>query len=266
MTIPLGPPSPTGSGSQPGSLGREKPWGLSPARSLFGLAPGGACHAADVAAGAVGSYPTVSPLPAAEAVGRSHLCGAFPRVTPGGRYPPPSLPGVRTFLDPRRAAAIRPSARRPPRRAPRRGQRRRQRAPAAPPRPRPPAPPLRPRAGTAAGTPPAPRPSRPPARRSPPPPPPRRNASQSAAAAAPASAQTARPPSASRRQSNFGPGSALRPGAMSECAITPAGRDAPARHDPVEQRLQRRHLRLGERREVRRAARRWRARSRSSAS
>ena len=40
-----------------GALGRN------PTRSLFGLAPGGACHAADVAAGAVGSYPTVSPLP-----------------------------------------------------------------------------------------------------------------------------------------------------------------------------------------------------------
>ena len=32
-------------------------------RSLFGVAPGGACHAAAVASRAVGSYPTVSPLP-----------------------------------------------------------------------------------------------------------------------------------------------------------------------------------------------------------
>ena len=31
---------------------------------LFGLAPGGVCHAASVAGRAVGSYPTVSPLPA----------------------------------------------------------------------------------------------------------------------------------------------------------------------------------------------------------
>jgi len=31
---------------------------------LFGIAPGGACHAAAVASGAVGFYPTVSPLPA----------------------------------------------------------------------------------------------------------------------------------------------------------------------------------------------------------
>jgi hypothetical protein len=34
------------------------------APSLFGLAPGGVCRAADVAAGAVRSYRTVSPLPA----------------------------------------------------------------------------------------------------------------------------------------------------------------------------------------------------------
>src|SRR5918996_3831282 len=69
MAIRLGPPSRAGSSSQPGPLGREKPWGRSPARSLFGLAPGGACRAAGVATGAVGSYPTVSPLPPAEAGG-----------------------------------------------------------------------------------------------------------------------------------------------------------------------------------------------------
>ena len=34
---------------------------------LFGLAPGGVCRAACVAARAVGSYPTVSPLPAQQA-------------------------------------------------------------------------------------------------------------------------------------------------------------------------------------------------------
>jgi len=32
-------------------------------KSLFGIAPGGACHASPVARPAVGSYPTVSPLP-----------------------------------------------------------------------------------------------------------------------------------------------------------------------------------------------------------
>ena len=34
------------------------------ARSLFGIAPGGACRAGVVANPAVGSYPTVSPWPA----------------------------------------------------------------------------------------------------------------------------------------------------------------------------------------------------------
>ena len=33
------------------------------ARILFGIAPGGACHAGPVASSPVGSYPTVSPLP-----------------------------------------------------------------------------------------------------------------------------------------------------------------------------------------------------------
>ena len=36
---------------------------------LCGLAPGGVCRAGDVAASAVGSYPTVSPLPAGEPAG-----------------------------------------------------------------------------------------------------------------------------------------------------------------------------------------------------
>jgi|GEM_PF-6847574 len=31
-------------------------------------------------------------------IGRSVLCGAIPRVTPGGCYPPPCLCGARTFL------------------------------------------------------------------------------------------------------------------------------------------------------------------------
>jgi hypothetical protein len=65
--IPLDRPSPDGSRDQPGRLGRR---GLSDLRvrradaaPLFGLAPGGACHAVPVARSAVGSYPTLSPLP-----------------------------------------------------------------------------------------------------------------------------------------------------------------------------------------------------------
>jgi len=70
-------------------------------RSLFGVAPGGACHAAAVTSRAVGSYPTVSPLPVRlpkQPHGRFIFCGAFRRVTPPGRYPAPFLSGVRTFL------------------------------------------------------------------------------------------------------------------------------------------------------------------------
>ena len=32
-------------------------------RGIFGFAPGGVCHASDITAGAVGSYPTIAPLP-----------------------------------------------------------------------------------------------------------------------------------------------------------------------------------------------------------
>ncbi len=42
--------------------------------------------------------------------GRSVFCGAFRRISPPGRYPAPSLPGVRTFLGVSDAATIRPSA------------------------------------------------------------------------------------------------------------------------------------------------------------
>ncbi len=85
--------------------------------SLFGLAPGGVCRAASVTVRAVGSYPTVSPLPAGSAPKggqgrRSVLCGTFPGVAPAGRDPAPCLRGARTVLTPavaRPSAAIRPS-------------------------------------------------------------------------------------------------------------------------------------------------------------
>ena len=104
MTIPLGPPLLTGSSCQPGSAGAQAALrGCPRARSLFGIAPGGACRAGPVARPAVGFYPTVSPLPAAgtpKGPGRrrSLLCGAFPGVAPAGRYPAPCLHGARTFL------------------------------------------------------------------------------------------------------------------------------------------------------------------------
>ena len=70
---------------------------LSP--SLFGLAPGGVCRAAGVAAGAVRSYRTVSPLPRlTQRPRRSVLCGTVPELAPAGCYPAPLVHGARTFL------------------------------------------------------------------------------------------------------------------------------------------------------------------------
>ena len=73
--IPLGCASPRSSSDLPGSpmwatcCGRP-----APRASLFGLAPGGVCRAADVATRAVRSYRTISPLPAPLA---RHLGGIF---------------------------------------------------------------------------------------------------------------------------------------------------------------------------------------------
>ncbi len=75
------------------------------ASAPIGLAPGGVCHAANVAIGAVRSYRTLSPLPGRAR--RFAFCGTFPRVTPAGCYPAPCFRGVRTFL-PMNGAAIRP--------------------------------------------------------------------------------------------------------------------------------------------------------------
>jgi len=46
---------------------------------LFGLAPDGACRASSLALGAVGSYPTFSPLPVALGNRRFVFCGAIRR-------------------------------------------------------------------------------------------------------------------------------------------------------------------------------------------
>src|SRR5205823_1777859 len=56
----------------------------------LGLAPGGVCRAARVTPGAGGLlHHRFTLTRTAEAAGRSVLCGTFPRVAPGGRYPPP---------------------------------------------------------------------------------------------------------------------------------------------------------------------------------
>lgn len=103
---------------------RLPPCGKQPdAPSLFGLAPGGACHAAPVAGGAVRSCRTLSPLPRPapstlpvrgghdrrRGTRRSAFCGAFPEVrrrarnlarpaSLAGCYPAPCFRGARTFL------------------------------------------------------------------------------------------------------------------------------------------------------------------------
>lgn len=98
--IPLDRPLLDGSRDLPGRLRPMTALPTRGAESLFGLAPGGACHAVPVTRPAVGSYPTLSPLPRSEPR-RSALCGAIPGVAPGGRYPPPCHSGARTFLDSR---------------------------------------------------------------------------------------------------------------------------------------------------------------------
>ena len=78
--------------------------------SLFGLAPGGVYLARSVARSAVRSYRTLSPLPRTRSR-RFAFCGTIPRLSPGGRYPPPCFHGARTFLHSGRTgtAAARPS-------------------------------------------------------------------------------------------------------------------------------------------------------------
>ncbi len=138
MAIHLGRPLPGASSDQPGRSTRKPACRRSRrtrgAPPLFGLAPGGVCRAADVAAGAVRSYRTLSPLPAspsgslAESLrgrgGRFAFCGTFPGVAPAGRYPAPCFRGARTFLPPDAPGSSHPAVWRHGRRMP--GTRRRQ--------------------------------------------------------------------------------------------------------------------------------------------
>ncbi len=102
--IPLGRRLPGASSNLPGRQDPDtipRPARASLAPPLFGLAPGGVCHAAGVTAGAVRSYRTVSPLPSPPVAGwsrRAVLCGTIPGLAPAGRYPAPFVHGARTFL------------------------------------------------------------------------------------------------------------------------------------------------------------------------
>ena len=72
--IPLAYASPRSSSDLPGSPCGPHVAAIKPLASLFGLAPGGVCHAVGVATRAVRSYRTISPLPAPLA---RHLGGIF---------------------------------------------------------------------------------------------------------------------------------------------------------------------------------------------
>ena len=72
--IPLAYASPRSSSDLPGSPCGPHVAAIKPPASLFGLAPGGVCHAVGVATRAVRSYRTISPLPAPLA---RHLGGIF---------------------------------------------------------------------------------------------------------------------------------------------------------------------------------------------
>jgi len=94
MIIPLAPPLPVGSSNLPESSDGPPSNAL-----LFGLAPGGACLAPDVATGLVSSYLTVSPLPRHR---RSGLLSVALACSSPRLGLPSTLPcGARTFLQPR---------------------------------------------------------------------------------------------------------------------------------------------------------------------
>jgi len=87
--------------------GPDRPAARGCAPFLFGFAPGGVCRAVCVAADAVRSYRTVSPLPRINATLRGGLllCGTVPGPASrlrgdrsAGRYPAPFVRGARTFL------------------------------------------------------------------------------------------------------------------------------------------------------------------------
>ena len=93
--IPLGALSPAPSSSQPAAFLPRR----TVSRRLFDLAPTGVCHAIGVTADAVGSYPTISPLPHCCQWAVSFLWHFPSRVTscPGVTWQ--SVHGARTFLE-----------------------------------------------------------------------------------------------------------------------------------------------------------------------
>ena len=122
--IPLGVQSPERSSSLPAARCRETPWSRrTVSRRLFGLAPAGVYRAVIVADDAVGSYPTISPLPR-HGCRQPHLGGLLSvalsvarssrRVRPGVTWQPalwsPDFPRCTRS----KSSASRPSGRRLP--------------------------------------------------------------------------------------------------------------------------------------------------------
>ena len=96
MTIPLGRLLPGASSCQPEPAGAKAAPELPPRGSYLALLPVGLAVPGLLPAPRWALTPPFHPYPGAP--GRSVLCGAFPRVTPAGRYPAPLPCGVRTFL------------------------------------------------------------------------------------------------------------------------------------------------------------------------
>ena len=100
MTIHLGRLLPDASCNQPGQHPGNRFTGFaSGVPPLFGLAPGGVCHAAPVTGRAVRSYRTVSPLPA------SNTGGLFSVALSLGS-PPPVIIRHRVSVEPGLSSAL----------------------------------------------------------------------------------------------------------------------------------------------------------------
>ena len=114
--IHLGRVSPRASCNLPGRRAGNCPEGCPSMPSLFGLAPGVVCRAAPVARRAVGSYPTLSPLPdGGRDRSRGHRGGLLSVALSLGS-PPPDVIRHRVSMEPGLSspAAFRLSRVRPP--------------------------------------------------------------------------------------------------------------------------------------------------------
>jgi hypothetical protein len=101
--IPLGRSLPNASSNQPGRRSGADPEPCGSSSSLFGLAPGGACHAVPVAGDAVRSYRTFSPLPAASFL----AAGGSISVALSLGSPPPDVIRHRFSVEPGLSSTLR---------------------------------------------------------------------------------------------------------------------------------------------------------------